>query len=107
MSKNKSTAKHLRDVWHKSGGVCAHCGRRPTSPKSKTVDHYIPQAFGGTNDQRNLMPLCRTCNQNRDIRMISPKEFYQYAAEEYVQECLAYEEEFNKSRTSTDGTMWY
>lgn len=106
MSKNKSTANHLKLVWQKSGGVCAHCGRRPTSPRSQTVDHYVPQAFGGTNDLRNLMPLCRACNQNRDTNDISPKDFYKYASEEHIQACLTYELEFNRAHTSMSGHIW-
>jgi hypothetical protein len=45
---------------NKFNGRCAYCDR-PIGMKG-TVDHYIPQALGGTNAKSNLRWCCLTCN---------------------------------------------
>lgn len=86
-------------IWQKSGGVCAHCGNTPTG-KNKTIDHYVPKSFGGSFDQRNLMPLCKKCNKMRMCNSIDARDFYRYASEEAIEDCLSYEREFeNKLKT--------
>lgn len=37
---------------------CAVCGR----PDDIECDHIVSIASGGTSDESNLQPLCRTCN---------------------------------------------
>ena len=34
-------------------------------PNSPELDHIIPFAEGGTNDEQNLRIICRSCNQKR------------------------------------------
>lgn len=107
MGNSKYFKKHrCADLWRKTNGKCSHCGKSFSS-KYQTIDHYVPRVIGGTYDQRNLFPLCYSCNQNRGARKIDPRKYYKYATEEMILDCLAYEEEFKKSRTSADGTMWY
>lgn len=48
-------------VYKKYDGRCAYCGRH-IKYKDMQVDHFIPQARGGTDDIENLMPACRMCN---------------------------------------------
>jgi 5-methylcytosine-specific restriction endonuclease McrA len=56
---------------------CSYCGIR-MSRKAEfysatradpvgffTMDHVLPRACGGCNDQRNLVGACRMCNQDR------------------------------------------
>ena len=45
MSRNKSRTDKLRQVWKKSDGVCAHCGKAVSS-RNRTVDHYVPKSKG-------------------------------------------------------------
>ena len=40
-------------------GRCGYCGK-PDS--ARHVDHVWPVYRGGTDDEENLMPACRTCN---------------------------------------------
>jgi 5-methylcytosine-specific restriction endonuclease McrA len=41
-------------------GLCAYCRRR--IGMKGTVDHYMPQALGGTNARENLRWCCTACN---------------------------------------------
>ena len=61
----------------KTGGVCAVCGRELARSKV-TIDHYIPKYHGGTDDERNLLPLCKNCNKSKGSRMVRAKEFYPF-----------------------------
>lgn len=54
--------KHVRAyLWEHYGGRCFYC-RRPLKRHEVTVDHWIPQAAGGTSGRRNLRPACTDCN---------------------------------------------
>lgn len=39
------------------GGLCAYCGY-----EADTVDHIIPFAYGGSDDDENLVASCAICN---------------------------------------------
>lgn len=47
---------------NKNGGgeLCAYCGDEATE-----LDHIIPKANGGTEDNSNLAPCCGTCNSSK------------------------------------------
>jgi 5-methylcytosine-specific restriction endonuclease McrA len=52
----------LREQLHAAaGGRCAYCDR-PTRLPVGTVDHYMPEALGGTNEWANLRWSCFPCN---------------------------------------------
>ena len=75
--KAKRAAIYERDSW-----TCAYCGRGPRDARRMsqaasvlTLDHLTPRSAGGSNDQRNIVTACRTCNssrQNRDWRDFAP-----------------------------------
>ena len=44
----------------RDGAVCWRCGQPAT-----TVDHIIPRARGGTDDDDNLRAACARCNYGR------------------------------------------
>ena len=47
-------------------GRCATCGRSPKYEKViLEVDHIIPRDRGGSNEESNLQPLCKECNQGK------------------------------------------
>ncbi|UYL86355.1 HNH endonuclease [Microbacterium phage Jovita] len=42
--------------WH-----CVYCGRGA----GMVVDHFVPEARGGTDEPHNLMPACDRCNSSK------------------------------------------
>ena len=104
MPNNKSQKDIRKVVWKKSNGICAHCGKK-AGFKNQTIDHVIPQAVGGTNDQRNLMPLCATCNRDRASGEIIPETYYRYASQYALDDLRSYIFEWKLAHTRSDGTM--
>ena len=52
----------LREAIHRrDGGHCFYCSRR-LSPKTRCLDHVIPQVRMGSNSYRNLVSCCGECN---------------------------------------------
>ena len=95
MSNTKDIHRRRKDdVWKKSNGRCAHCGKE--TKRSRTVDHYIPKSRGGGYDRRNLAPLCKTCNRERGSQEVIPREYYKYLSEWALDELEEYEREFNE-----------
>ena len=105
MSRSISKKTLKQNIWKKTGGICAHCGK-PAHGKAATVDHFVPRSSGGGFDQRNLLPLCKNCNQNRRSDSINPTIYYKYAPVEAIEECLEYEKEFLTQRTNIYGEYW-
>lgn len=60
---NSADKRQLREnLFQHAGGRCAYCNVR-TGLRRGTVDHYLPQALGGTNERGNLRWCCVSCNQ--------------------------------------------
>lgn len=55
------TREQRKSILAKTGGHCAYCGT-PLSIGAMQIDHVQPLHLGGTNDETNLMPSCRSCN---------------------------------------------
>ena len=51
-------------VYHRDGHHCRYCGVHLRRCEA-TVDHYLPQALGGTWEQDNLRLSCRPCNEEK------------------------------------------
>ena len=102
---NKSTTNRLKKVWDKTGGICSHCGKQ-TAGNNRTSDHYVPRAWGGTYDLRNLFPLCVRCNRARSDLKVNPATYYKYAPRECIDACLQYEEEFLRAHRSMSGDTY-
>lgn len=49
-----------------SKGICHYCGGK-FKPAQLTMDHVIPLARGGTSAKGNLVPACRSCNENKKL----------------------------------------
>ncbi|MDE2202722.1 MAG: HNH endonuclease [Burkholderiaceae bacterium] len=49
-------------------GLCLACHARGILQPAAEVDHRIPQWCGGTDDDRNLWSLCRTCHARKTRR---------------------------------------
>lgn len=79
----KNHKQQLKDrILAKTGGVCAACGKE-LEKRKVTIDHYVPKYHGGTDDERNLLPLCRNCNRQKGSRLVAASEYYQYLEEKY------------------------
>jgi hypothetical protein len=48
---------------------CAYCDRPPIDPKSLTIDHVKPKAWGGEDRTTNCIPACRRCNHAKGSLM--------------------------------------
>ncbi|EPY8414567.1 HNH endonuclease [Klebsiella aerogenes] len=45
--------------------LCQNCRRHGIATKATTVDHIIPKAHGGTDDDSNLESLCWPCHRKK------------------------------------------
>ena len=88
-------AELKRILLGKTDGVCAHCGR-PISLEKTTIEHYIPKYRGGTDDERNLLPLCKNCNKLKGSRVVAAEEFYPFLKREYYLEADKYKSDWEK-----------
>ena len=94
-----------KSIWKKANGFCAHCGK-PTSGASQTIDHIIPKSKSGTDDQRNLMPLCKTCNKGRGTNKIEDTEYYSFASGWALDEFRDYLMEWKMERSNGSGEIF-
>lgn len=59
LTKTRRAAIHARD-----GGLCFYCLTELT-PRTRCLDHVIPQARRGKNSYRNLVSCCVDCNTQK------------------------------------------
>lgn len=55
-------------VWAKTDGNCWYCGTATNPFRNFEVDHFIPIARGGTDEDNNLVPACSRCNGRKGDR---------------------------------------
>jgi hypothetical protein len=61
----KPLSKRARfEVFKRDGFRCTYCGQRPPEVVL-VVDHVVPVASGGTNEEANLTTSCYTCNAGK------------------------------------------
>lgn len=58
------------EVFKRDNFTCRYCGRRPPDVEL-ALDHLIPVADGGTNDDENLVCSCDACNAGKSDRPVS------------------------------------
>ena len=46
-------------------GLCQECRRKGHVTQGAEVDHIVPQAKGGTDDESNLQLLCVACHESK------------------------------------------
>ena len=52
-----------RAVWERCKGRCEYCGKKAIDPH-----HIIYRSQGGSNEEENLIALCRKCHDDIKIR---------------------------------------
>lgn len=68
MGKRKGLSKKTRfEVFKRDGFKCQYCGAVPPDAILH-VDHIVPVAGGGDNDQDNLVTACSDCNGGKSDR---------------------------------------
>jgi hypothetical protein len=71
MAKRKSTGKKRRfELFKRDGFICQYCGTHPPGVVL-VLDHIVPVAAGGTDDDDNLVTACEPCNQGKAARSLS------------------------------------
>ena len=56
------TWKRLRDRYIKAHPLCERCAKDEKVTPAEEVHHIKPLSHGGTNDEDNLMSLCKSCH---------------------------------------------
>lgn len=61
MNRRKLSKLERQEVYRKCNGHCAYCGIE-IDLKDMQVDHAVPLKIGGSDDLKNMLPACRSCN---------------------------------------------
>lgn len=65
VTKRTQISKSLRfRIFRRDGFQCQYCGRLPPDVVLR-VDHMVPVAQGGTNEEDNLITACHECNAGK------------------------------------------
>lgn len=96
------SAEEKKKILSKTGGVCAHCGKKLT-PESMTIEHIFPLYRGGNHDEFNITALCLECNQEKANSVYRVEDYYSHIIPEYRMKYVKKNREFienfkNKSR---------
>lgn len=70
--RNGCGGRHTEAEWleilARHGNRCIYCGIKGTKSRPLTRDHYKAIAAGGSNDARNLVPACESCNKRKHTK---------------------------------------
>lgn len=105
----KSTGKRQRfEIFKRDGFRCAYCGRSPPDVLLQ-VDHIVPVAGGGDNDDANLVTACADCNAGKSdnpLTSVAPPLADQAAVQlERAEQVRAYAEAMIEAREAKDETL--
>jgi 5-methylcytosine-specific restriction endonuclease McrA len=68
--KEREKAQKLKkSQWWKqklSAGICHYC-KKKFNARELTLDHIVPIARGGTSTPGNVVPACKSCNQEKKL----------------------------------------
>lgn len=97
----------MYDITYKIyGNTCMYCGKK----EANSIDHRIPQDFGGPTITNNLYPSCKDCN-NKKANMLE-EEYYHWMSldkeerEEYNEELKAIHEDMRYGTISAIPKEW-
>jgi len=57
-----------REQWLHHNPLCVECMRAGRAAAAEEVDHVIPLADGGDDDESNLQSLCKPCHMAKTAR---------------------------------------
>jgi len=103
-SPRAAIGKSLRfDIFNRDGFACQYCGHKPPDVLL-VLDHIIPVARGGGNEELNLTTSCAECNSGKAAKVLTdirpaPDADYHYLQSE--QQRLEYER-YLESKTKRD-----
>jgi hypothetical protein len=105
----KSLSKKTRfEVFKRDGFRCQYCGATPPSVILH-VDHIIPVAEGGQNDEGNLITSCDACNLGKGARSLGavPKSIADRSLDmrEREDQILGYEELLREIRRNQEARI--
>lgn len=86
--------KEKISIMRKSKGLCSHCGVELKINKNLTLEHAIPLSEGGTNDDRNLVALCSTCNKDKRSSVYNINSYFKYLTKHHKKLLNDYFEEY-------------
>jgi len=79
--RNPDTNKRYGRAWKKLRArflllhpLCEHCNSERRLTAAEEVHHILPLANGGTNDERNLMALCKSCHSKITIGSFNTRQ---------------------------------
>lgn len=66
-----AVGKSLRfDIFNRDGFTCQYCGHKPPDVMLE-LDHIVPVAKGGDNDEMNLITSCADCNRGKSAKILT------------------------------------
>ena len=72
IAKERAKARELRRTnWWRAQiqkGVCHYCGGK-FPPSELTMDHIVPLSRGGHSTKGNIVPCCKSCNNDKKYTM--------------------------------------
>lgn len=100
------TFEERKYMLSKSHGKCSCCGKKITT-KNMTCEHVVPLSRGGTNDLKNLVALCQTCNDAKGNLLYMPETYYAHLDNKYFKEsCSQFYMWFRNNKDSFDLTRY-
>lgn len=68
-------------ILHRDNFACRYCGARPGCDLLE-VDHLVPRARGGSDDEFNKVAACKTCNRRKSDTIFFPHDLIERRDEE-------------------------
>jgi HNH endonuclease len=103
-------SKKLRfEIFKRDGFSCSYCGAHPPQVVLE-VDHIVPVADGGGDEETNLVTACFSCNRGKAANSLSdiPTSLAQRAAEvqEREEQIAGYERVMREYRERLDASAY-
>lgn len=83
ISRHSYSREERQKILDKTGCKCGHCGK-PLDTHTMTVEHIFPISKGGTDDEFNLVALCRDCNYRKANYTYDIDDYYEYILPKYI-----------------------